>query len=136
MKKKWIVPCIILLILFGIIWWVSPVSLMKSVSSESVYRIEVLGGNTGDVFYIDDPNTITEIIDNIKGLSLKKSKISLMYSGALFNLNFLNADGISIYSITINDSKTIRKDPFFYNDFSESICFDLLTDLEAATAGK
>ena len=77
MKKKRIFLCAILLILFGIIWWVSPVSLMKSISPEDVSRIEVFGGDSGDIFYIDDPNTITEIVDNIKGLSLKKNKISL-----------------------------------------------------------
>ena len=134
--KKWLLPCIVLLILCGIIWWLSPVSLMNSVFSEDVSRIEVFGGDTGDIFYIDDPNTIAEIIDNIKGLSLKKSKISLMYSGALFNLSFLNADGVSIYTITINDQKTIRKDPFFYNDSSESTCFDLLMNLHSAAVCK
>ncbi len=134
--KKWNLICIVLLILCGIIWWFSPISLMNSVSSEDVSRIEVFGGDTGDIFYIDDPNTIAEIIDNIKGLSLKKSKISLMYSGALFNLNFLNAYDVSLYTITINDRKTIRKDPFFYNDASESICFDLLMKLNHAAVGK
>ena len=132
MSKKRIFLCTILLILFGIIWWVSPVSLMKNVSSEDVSRIEVFGGNSGDIFSIDDPNTISEIVDNIKGLSLKKDKVSLMYSGALFNLTFLNADDVSIYTITINSRNTIRKDPFFYIDSSESICFDLLVDLESA----
>ena len=109
---------------------------MKSISPEDVSRIEVFGGDSGDIFYIDDPNTITEIVDNIKGLSLKKNKISLFYSGALFNLNFLNADDVSIYTITINDRKTIRKDPFFYNDSSGSICFDLLMDLESTAVRK
>ena len=132
MSKKRIFLCAILLILFGIIWWVSPVSLMKNVSSEDISRIEVFGGNSGDIFSIDDPNTISEIVDNIKGLSLKKDKVSLMYSGALFNLTFLNADDVSIYTITINSRNTIRKDPFFYIDSSESICFDLLVDLESA----
>lgn len=134
MKKKLYLPIIAVIIFFfcGVAWWLSPVSLMKNINSKDITCIEVSGGNSGDIFSITNPDTITSIISNIQSISLKKSKISLMYSGALFNLSFKNYQGKTVYNLTVNDNTTIRKDPFFYYDITGSICFDLLNELEAS----
>ncbi|MFA5531780.1 MAG: hypothetical protein WDA11_14085 [Thiohalomonadaceae bacterium] len=61
---------------------------MKNVGADEIVSIEVTGGDTGQGFVIADPYDIEFIVENIKGVSLKKTKISIMYSGAYFGLTF------------------------------------------------
>ena len=135
MKSKKFFPLffIIIILFCGIIWWFAPASLMKQINPNEISSIEVSGGNSGGSFSITDSDTITSIVTNIQNAPLKKSKISLMYSGALFDLSFIDHQGNTIYTLIVNDTSTIRKDPFFYHDDSGSICFNLLTTLETAS---
>jgi len=129
-KKRLFSVIIALFIIIGFVWWYSPVSLMTNVNPEDVSCIEVTGGNSGGVFLITDTDTIVSIVTNIQNTPLKKSKVSIMYSGALYDLSFKDPQGNKVYNLIVNDGSTIRKDPFFYHDSTESICFDLLEKLE------
>lgn len=130
-KKRLFSAIIVLLIVtIGFIWWYSPVSLMTNVNPEDISCIEMTGGNTGGIFWITDTNTIVSIVTNIQNTPLKKSRISIMYSGAVFDLSFKDSQGNIVYNLIVNSNSTIRKDPFFYHDSTESICIDLLEKLE------
>ena len=106
---------------------------MRHINPDEISWIEVTGGNYGGAFSITDSDTILAIVSNLQNAPLKKSKLSLLHSGALFDLTFINAQGNAVYTLIVNSSTTIRKDPFFYCDHSESICFELLTELERAS---
>jgi len=129
MKRiKLLIVCSIILV--GIVWWLAPVTFLKNVSASEVASIEVIGGDTGRGFTIIDPEDIDFIVENIKGIPVKKKKISLMYSGGYFNLTFKDRNGKNINHLSVNGPDTIRKDPFFYYDDTASLCVDFLEEVE------
>ncbi len=129
-KKKLIGILLItaVIIIGGFIWWNVPSSIINITASE-VSKVEIFDGNTGRSITITDENNIEHIIGNLNTVSIKKEKISLGYTGYSFRTTIYKPDNVVYKTFIINSSNTIRKDPFFYRDSSDSIDFDYIKEL-------
>ncbi len=133
MKKKHLLIGLIILVvicLAGMLWWNKPITFLGNVLWKDIVRIEAFDGATGKSFTITDTKDIEYVVANIQGKSMKKEKSSLGYMGTRFRLQFVDGNGKKIDEFIINSCGTIRKDPFFYCDKSESLCIDYLNMLE------
>ncbi|MGI5958665.1 MAG: hypothetical protein ACOX60_04525 [Massiliimalia sp.] len=133
MKKRYIVlGIVVLLIVFGFVWWNSKTVFLKSVSSDNIAVITVRNGQTGHRFEINNQDDISYIVESIQCHSFHKSGISLFRMGTWLTLSFTNEHGKTVNEFIINDSDVIRDDPFFYQidhgDMQDII--DYLTNLE------
>lgn len=97
---------------------------------QEINKIYIFNGNTGKDFTVSDSEQIEYIADNIKNSNLKRDGISLGYVGYGFKLKFLDSQGNVLTEIIVNSEDTIRKDPFFYTNSNEELCFDYLLKLE------
>lgn len=128
-----ILCAIVVLITGGLIWWNAPCSITNITPSE-VSKIEVFDGNTGKTITITDITDIKHIIENLNSVSLKKEEISLFYMGYSFNTTIYKANGDVYKKFIINSNNTIRKDPFFYQDSSDSIDYSYIQKLISKNA--
>jgi len=129
-KKVFIsIFCVIIVSIIGsFVWWNTSISIINMAPSE-VSKIEIFDGNTGELIIITDSTDIEHIITNLNMVSLNKEKISLGYSGYSYRTIVYKANGDVYKKIIINSSSTIRKDPFFYLDSSESIDYGYIQRL-------
>ena len=135
MKKFLIVlTCIAVIFIGGFAWWRMPVRFLKNIESENISRIEVFNGSTGIRFTVTDQKDIKYIVENISQKTMRKSGISLSFTGTRYNMKFISPDEEVIDSFIINSKNTIRKDPFFYFDETESLCSEYLRELEKKTS--
>lgn len=129
-KSFFIIPIVLLVIVIGGVWWNMPANFLKNISAEDVAYIKVFDGNTGKRFIIKGTDNIAYIVSNMKGRAMKKEKVSLGYSGTMFQLTFFNENDKVMSEFIVNYYDTIRKDPFFYKDATEGLCVDYLKNLE------
>lgn len=116
---------IIVVVAAGLIWWNSPCTI-TDISPEKVSKIEIFNGGTGKEYTITDEFDIIHIIRNLNEVSLKREKISLGYMGYSLRTTIYKHNGNVYKRFIINSRDTIRKDPFFYRDSSESIDYDYI----------
>ena len=131
MKKKrlFIKICFILVFVFGgFIWYNVPCSITNIAPSE-VSEIEILDGNTGKSISITNAIDIEHIINNINMVSLKKEKISLLNTGYSYRIKVYKVNRDVYKEFIINSNNTIRKDPFFYRDSTNSIDYNYIQKL-------
>lgn len=115
MKKRYIVlGIVVLLIVFGFVWWNSKTVFLESVSSDDISVIQVRNGQTGNRFAISSQEDISYVVETMQGCSFHKSGISLFRMGTWLTLSFLDADGNTVEEFIINGNDVIRDDPFFY----------------------
>lgn len=137
MNKKKILLLIIVIVIaaaaISAIWYFVPTVFLSRVDSSDVKSISVFDGNTGKGFDISDTDEIRYIVENIQGTKMKKSNVSIGYSGFGFRLHFYDKAGNEMDGFIINSTDTIRKDPFFYR-CDGNLCFDLLKELEGKYA--
>jgi hypothetical protein len=119
---------IIFVVAAGLIWWNTPCTI-TNISPAEVSKIEIFNGGTGKEYTITDEFDIIHIIQNLNEVSLKREKISLGYMGYSFRTTIYKHNGDVYKKFIINSSNTIRKDPFFYRDSSESIDYDYIQKL-------
>lgn len=124
------------LVIAAVIWWNMPVRFLKGVDAGGISHIEVFNGNTGRGFDIDSSKDIAYIVSNIQSAELKRDKLSLGYSGTMFHLRFYDDRGRLADDFIINYYNTIRDDPFFYRNSTDSLCVDYLQALESALAAE
>lgn len=74
-------------------------------------------------------NVVKHIIQNLNTVNLKKEKISMGYTGYSYRTTIYRVNGDVYKEFIINSSDTIRKDPFFYRDSSESIDYNFIKEL-------
>lgn len=130
MKKKIIIISVLILIIVGVVWYLTPKTFAKGVNPDDVDKFSVFDGQTGTGFMVDDPTYIKMIVRNLQNTPVKRSGISLGNMGYGFKIEGLNANGKTIIPIfIINSETTIRKDPFFYT-CEGGLCFDFLKELE------
>jgi len=118
MKKKIaILLSVVVIFLVGIaVWYNAPIDLMNLDHNE-VMEIVVFNGNSGNTTHIKDKEQIQHIIDNLNDVEVKRSKLSVGYSGYSFKVTIYLSDGNEAddwNNFIINSNDTIRKDPFFY----------------------
>lgn len=136
MKKRKSVPIIVLVIILAIlivataICCFMPKAFGRAVDPSDVDHINIVDGNTGVRFVVDDQEDIRYIIENIQSKSLRRSGISIGRMGYLFSISYAdNNDKTIIPAFFINGEDTIRKDPFFYR-CEGGLCVDYLKELE------
>ena len=119
MKKKIVILLsIVAVLLVGVIVWYNvPIDLMNLDANE-VMEIVVFNGNSGNTTHITDQEQIQYIIENLNDVEVKRSKLSVGYSGYSFKVTIYLSDGNEAAdwnNFIINSDYTIRKDPFFYS---------------------
>ena len=119
MKKKIIISLsVVIILLMGIVVWFNiPLDLMDLDPNE-VMEIVVFNGNSGNATHITDKEQIQHIVENLNGVEVKRSKLSLGYMGYNFKVTIYLYDGNEAgdwNNFIINSDDTIRKDPFFYS---------------------
>lgn len=117
-QKIVIVLSVIVIFLAGIaIWYNVPIDLMNLEYNE-VVEIVVFNGNSGNVTHITDKEQIQHIVENLNTIEIRRSKLSVGYSGHSFKVTICLSDENEIgnwKNFIINSDDTIRKDPFFYS---------------------
>mgnify|MGYP004579899791 FL=1 len=123
---------VVCIIIAGFVWYRMPTQLLPGVKASDVSRIEVFDGNTGKGFDIDAGADIARILDDLQSATLRREGISLGHMGERFRLTFYDMNDKVLTHFTVNSETTIRRDPFFYRDSTDSLCVDVLEELEAA----
>lgn len=134
MKRKKIilisfVVFIIVALIVMCVWYYTPKTFLNKVDASEVMSISVFDGNTGKGFVIESSEEISQIVENIQQVQMKRNKISVGYSGYSFRMQFMDKNGKVIDSFIINSSDTIRDDPFFYQ-CDGGLCYDYMKELE------
>lgn len=131
MKKFLLFVVVIVVCLAAVfaVWYFIPTTFLNGTSSSDIGSISVTDGNTGESFEITDAEEIEAIVTNIQSIKMKKSGVSLGYSGYSFRMTFYNTAGTEKESFIINSETSIRKDPFFYS-CDGGLCYDYLEELE------
>ena len=119
MKKKVpLVLAVVLILVTGIaVWYHAQIDLMN-LDPDEVMEIAVFNGSSGNTTQIKDREQIQHIIDDLNGIELKRSKLSVGYTGYSFQVTIYLSDGSEAEGwnhFIINSEDTIRKDPFFYS---------------------
>jgi hypothetical protein len=128
-SKVFIGVCIMIVIIIGcFIWWNAPCSI-TDIAPSDVSKISIFDGNTGNSITITNATDIEHIIQNLNMISLNKEKISIGYMGYSYRTTVYKVNGNVYKEFIINSSGTIRMDPFFYRDSSESIDYKFIQEL-------
>lgn len=133
MKKKIVVRISILLaVMFvAIVYYFTPKTFGKNVTTSSVDHINVFDGNTGVGFTIDDSEDIRYIVENIQSTPMRRGGVSLGRMGYRFSIEYVDKNEKAIIPVFfLNSDKAIRKDPFFYY-CDGGLCIDYLMELES-----
>lgn len=112
-----------------IFYWFTPVQFMQAVNADNIAYLTIASGVNGEEHIIEDIDNIGFVIDNIKSKSMRRTKLSSTYIGVGVKISFWDKQGSVIDTFFINDSTTIRKDPFFYKVTSGTLCYDYLIGL-------
>lgn len=112
-----------------IFYWFTPVQFMQAVNADNIAYLTIASGVNGEEHIIEDIYNIGFVIDNIKSKSMRRTKLSSTYIGVGVKISFWDKQGSVIDTFFINDSTTIRKDPFFYKVTSGTLCYDYLIGL-------
>lgn len=133
---KMLIAILILSIVVVTIYYFTPKTFGKDLDPTSVDHIDVFDGNTGVAFTVENPDDIKHIVENIQSRSMKRSGISLGYSGYRFSVEYLDEDDKAVIpEFIINGENTIRKDPFFYR-CDDQLCVEYLAELEGLSVSK
>ena len=131
MKKKLLITLIILILVIvcGVIWYMMPSHFLKNVSADDIKFIHVVNGNNGSNYTIGDREQVSYIVENIQNISFKKGGISAGRKGYQYRLTFEDVNGKAVDKFIINSNDTLRNDPFFYHDESNSICAEYISNI-------
>lgn len=99
------------------------------ISPSEVAAINIFDGSTGKALVIIDKEDIEHIINNLNKITFKRGKISIGYLGYSYRTTILKKSGGVYKKFIINSNNTIRKDPFFYIDNTNSIDFEFIKEL-------
>ena len=123
---------VVCIIVAGFVWYRMPTQLLPGVKASDISRIEVFDGNTGRQFDVDRDADIARIMNGLQNATLRREGLSLGYMDERFRLTFYDEAEKELTHFTVNSENTIRRDPFFYRDSTNSLCVDVLDELEAA----
>ena len=124
---KWTWFPILLLILVA--YYYAPVTFLKGVDPADIAAITIFDGNTGSESEITKQKDIAYIVENIQGVPVRRTGISILEMGYRFRMTFTDEKGELVETLTINSADTIRKDPFFLTTEEGGLCFDYIWDL-------
>lgn len=118
MKKKR--PLILILAcaaaLGALVWWNLPVGIKVPKAAE-IGEITVFDGGTGKTLHITEEREISQVIETLSTVKLKKDKLSVGYMGYSLRLTIYLKNGEEAggwNGFIINGEDFVRKAPFFY----------------------
>ena len=128
--KHLIFPAIVLAV---VLWYILPVHFLRGLDPEKVKTIDLFDGHTGYQMDVTDPKLISEIVENVQSRSFQKVRgkdgISFIEMGYRFRMLFLDDKGNELARLILENSDTVRKDPFYYRTEEGGLCSDLLWKL-------
>lgn len=135
MKRKIAIPfAAVVLLLVGVaVWYYTPIDLMD-LDDKEVVEIVIFNGSSGKVTHITNKEQIQHIVDNLNDVAVKRSKLSVGYSGFGFELTIYRSDDREAEDwnhFIINSSDTVRKDPFFYSVAKGKIDYSYIENIVA-----
>ena len=101
---------------------------------KEVVEIVIFNGSSGKVTHITNKEQIQHIVDNLNDVAVKRSKLSVGYSGFGFELTIYRSDDREAEDwnhFIINSSDTVRKDPFFYSVAKGKIDYSYIENIVA-----
>lgn len=113
------------------VWYRIPVKLLDA-DPDSVASVIIFDGNTGRQVEVTDAAQIRHIVENLDGVTLKRGKLSLGYTGYRFRTEVYtyNGDGVKLTArFIVNTADSIRRDPFFYRVESGEVDFNYIQSL-------
>lgn len=130
-KLKIILGAVIVIAAISILWYNAPLG-ATDLDPKDVKEIVIFDGNTGKSLHIEKQKDIDNIVESLNGLRIKRSGISLGYTGFRYKTTiYLNsgeeADGFN--NFIINSPDRIRKDPFFYTALNSKTPCEYIEDL-------
>lgn len=126
---KYLIVIGILAVLFAF-WWFAPKKLLDGIDASEISYIQVMDGNTGKLFEIDNPEYINYIMHNLKQVKLYKNGMSLGHSGYGYKLKFYDNRERMLATFSLNSQSLVRKDPFFYLSSNGVMCTEYIAKLE------
>src|SRR5690554_1920085 len=102
---------------------------ITDIAPAEVLKINILDGSTGNSITVTKAADMEYIIQNLNTVNLRKEKFSIGYTGYSYRTTIYKANGDIYKEFYINSSDTIRRDPFFYRDSSESIDYNFIKEL-------
>jgi hypothetical protein len=127
-KKYLLILLTILLIICWAIFYFYPVSIIN-IEPNDVSYINIFDGSNGKSLDIVDENNIEHIIKNLNNIKLKRDKLSIGMKGYSYSITIYKENNEIYKKFIINSKNTIRKDPFFYKDDTNSIDYDYIYNL-------
>lgn len=100
-----------------------------NIEPSEVSSIYIFDGTTGKELSITGRSDTEHIIGNLNGITFKKDGWSLGYMGYSFRTTIYKANGKVYKELIINSADTIRDDPFFYRDSTNSIDYSYIRNL-------
>lgn len=102
---------------------------LVNIEPSEVSSVYIFDGATGKEFSITGRNDIEHIIGNLNSITFKKDGWSLGYMGYSFRTTIYKANGKVYKEFIINSADTVRDDPFFYRDSTNSIDYSYIRNL-------
>lgn len=121
-----------IVLIFGAVYYFSPVSFLKDVLAEDVGCIVVHNGSTGASFTVIGEGEIRQIVQNLQSISVKRKGLSLKEDGYTYRLTVMDQRGDIIDTVTVNSPTELCQKPFFYEATESDTCFAYLQYLETA----
>ena len=121
-----------IVLIFGAVYYFSPVSFLKDVLAEDVGCIVVHNGSTGANFTVIGEGEIRQIVQNLQSISVKRKGLSLKEDGYIYRLTVMDQRGDIIDIVTVNSHTELCQKPFFYETTKSDTCFAYLQYLETA----
>lgn len=115
--------CVLLIAVAGaLIFWFSPRYFLKSVKPESVSKITVFNGVTGQKFEIDNPTDVRIIVENIQNTKMRCYEIVLGFGGFSYELRFFDEKGKEIITpLVITGDRVLHKGAIAYEGDLEAL---------------
>lgn len=128
-KRRWVVLGIVaIVVLLAIAWYKWPVRLTKVDASE-VGLIVLQDGTTGNRAEISDEETIDRLMKEFRSVKMQRERLSWFSGGYHIWVRVCKPDMEIVSDFSVNGSKLIRKDPFFYKVVGKSIDVEYLEQL-------
>lgn len=116
-QRKLIIAALVCAAILGAVaWWFLPTRIAVP-EAVDIQEVSIFDGNTGETFHITSEDEISQIMDALRTVKLKKDKPSVGLMGYRFRLTIYLKSGKEAGGwddFIINSENTIRKDPFFY----------------------